>query len=323
MRCNFGIRVIWQHFLSSITLLFQLAGCAGMSGAPPISSDTALTTSDPLHAAYLSKYYAAKDGMEEQRQIRNEFIEIRSALIDKNYKDFKKEIYFQRVGGNVSADIALLGLSGVGTAVSAATAKTWLSAISGGITGARVSVDKNVYFDQTLPALLAQMDGSRGVIRLRLLQAQALDVYSYPLMQAVADLEDYYAAGTIASAISGVTAQANIAKQDAATAIDNHVSKSAAEIKTILTEQGVTVIPTSTTEIGTALSACMTTKVEKSQATNRAALKAWLTKEQFKAPPTVMLIQFLKVPSNEAIRKKAYDDKDLLAQFKDCPLAAK
>ena len=186
------------------------AGCASFDGAPPRpSAPEALDLVDVQYESALADYYASGDPARRQ-DVRNRYIESRAVLIDRNYAVFRLTLYAQRVGSNVGVDLATLGLNTMGTVVGGAGAKSALHALSAITVGSKATIDKNVYFDRTLPAMLAQMDGLRGSVRNRLLNGLLTDVNRYPLTQASADLEDYYHAGTISGAIAGITVQASI-----------------------------------------------------------------------------------------------------------------
>ncbi len=94
-------------------------------------------------------------------------------------------------------------------------AKAALGAAITGVTGAKVSFDKNAYFAKTLPALVASMQASRKEVLLRIRKGLELGDDKYPLTQALVDLEDYYNAGTIPGAITGITASADEASRKA------------------------------------------------------------------------------------------------------------
>ena len=57
-----------------------------------------------------------------------------------------------------AAGMLELGLNLAGTAVAAAGTKTILSAIAAGVTGSKEIVDKNYFFEKTIPALVGQMN---------------------------------------------------------------------------------------------------------------------------------------------------------------------
>jgi hypothetical protein len=105
----------------------------------------------------------------------------------------------------LGTDIALLGLSGAGAVASAATAKTILASISAGVTGTRTAVDKDVFFEKTMPALLEEMDADRKMVLVDIQTGLTVGSDRYSLFQAVYDLDRYYRAGTIPAAVASIT----------------------------------------------------------------------------------------------------------------------
>lgn len=236
--------------------LVLLHGCASFQGAPDWNTATTLKTTDPLYQDFIGKYYDSKATVESRQLLRNQFIEIRSGLIDRSYAAFKDSIYTQRVGAGVGVDIATLFLGAAGAALPDVGVKTGASALSAGIIGSKASIDKNVYFDRTLPALLAQMDGMRSQIRGGILAGMATSVQRYPLMQASSDLDAYFHAGTIAGAISAVTTQAGVAKVAADTALRNRLP-SEVELTTRLKRLGFQVEKAALTDTVNEIDRCL------------------------------------------------------------------
>jgi hypothetical protein len=115
--------------------------------------------------------------------------------IDLNFVAFEQALYAQGVGSGIGADWLVLALTGIGSV--AGSAANALSAAAAGVTGARASFDKNVMFEKTLPALLAQMVAKRKAVLVEIRQGQAQDVETYSLLMGLSHLEDYYFAGTI------------------------------------------------------------------------------------------------------------------------------
>lgn len=190
----------------TLTLAAWLGGCASFNGAPAFDPAVTLAAADPMYDGFVTRFYGTTDAA-QRVAIRNEFIEKRSGVIDRAYAGFKESIYTQRVGSAVGVDIATLVLNAAGAALPDAGVKTGTSALSAALIGGKTSIDKNVYFDRTLPALLAQMDGQRSVVRERILAGMASDATLYPLMQAASDLDAYLSAGSVTGAIAAITAR--------------------------------------------------------------------------------------------------------------------
>jgi hypothetical protein len=190
-------------------------GCASITGYPSRSTNTsddlsalAIYNKSEVIAFYNASSNSVRNG-KAQKDYRNEVVNGRLAAIDIQYNLYQQSLYEQGIGTNILTDWVILGLGGATTVVGGAATKAALGAAITGITGAKVSIDKNAYFDKTLPALVAKMQATRKEVLVRLRTGLNKDVDVYPLTQALVDLEDYYNAGTIPGAIAGVTASAN------------------------------------------------------------------------------------------------------------------
>jgi len=144
----------------------------------------------------------------ERRRIRNDLINGRIALIDIHFNEFLQSLHEEGVGLNVFSDAIAIGLGAAGALASGGTSQI-LSGATAAVIGTKESVDKNAFFDQTMPALMTKMIAQRKSvlvgIRDGLLNKTDAD---YPLAQGLADLEGYYYAGTIPGAITGVVQSA-------------------------------------------------------------------------------------------------------------------
>lgn len=185
-------------------------GCASMQGGPDHAAGDASSAAviDADYAAAISEYTVA--GVSESRRaaVREGYVTRRAARIDRAYSSFRQDLYAQRTQSAIGLDVATMTLTAIAAAVGDSGVKTGAAALAGGLVGGKASIDKNLYFDRTLPALLTQMDSGRLDVRARLLAGLLLPTSGYSLMQADADLSDYQAAGTVAGAITAMTDQA-------------------------------------------------------------------------------------------------------------------
>jgi len=188
-----------------------ISGCASIQGFPDRPDDVGKSLK-ALKKTYsidvvLQKFRDEKITPEAQLSYRNEVISGRMLTIDMQYSLYQKGLYSQGVGSQIGLDIVELGLGGAGALVDGGTSQI-LSAVSGGIAGTQSSIDKTLFYDQTLPAILAVMNSERTTIRTRIEKGEQLSLTDYPITRALSDLENYYFAGTIPGAISQITAQA-------------------------------------------------------------------------------------------------------------------
>lgn len=200
-----------------VLALLAASGCSTLTGYPVSSSD------DAVEIAADAKYFAAevtgnarsssdKDraGL-SQRAYRDAVVYGRLHAINIRYDEFERTLTGTSNKLNLGADLAVLALNGFGATIGGATAKAALAAASAGVLGAKSAVDTDLFYQRTLPALLTQMRASRlaALYSVKLGLTQPED--RYPLDQALVDLQAYYIAGTLPSAITQVTAQASAA----------------------------------------------------------------------------------------------------------------
>jgi hypothetical protein len=96
------------------------------------------------------------------------------------------------------------------TVLGGAGTKEALAAAATGIIGATGHIDKNLFYERTMPALLAQMEARRAAAMLKIAQGLAREDSDYPLALAIVDLNDYKDAGSIPGAVAGVGESAGI-----------------------------------------------------------------------------------------------------------------
>lgn len=252
---------------AALTLLaiLLLGGCSSISGAPPrLTSVDVLATEDPDYKQTLDRFYRQRDEAGRVR-VRNQFVETRIAIVDHEYLKFRQSLYQGRVSTELATDIGLLTLNAAGAAVSSTAAKTTYAALSAALVGSKTSIDKNVYFERTVSALLSQMDTLRNNKKIVLFEGLTQPIAKFPLSHAKAETDEYYLGGTIARAIQGVNAET------AATASRSEV-KLREQIKGFLAAQGIASTLDDPDEIGDQLDGCYLT--EANQVTINDELKA-------------------------------------------------
>lgn len=153
---------------------------------------------------------------------RNKVIAIYMTAIDDQYGIFRKKLNSQRKGVGLGLTLASLGLNGASPLVGVGS-KDVFSALAGGATSARTSLDKELYFDQALPALLAAMDAERLKVKATLLERMREDAAIYSMSQAFIDLNAYQAAPSFERAIDKLTAAANADRSEADTKVETAV----------------------------------------------------------------------------------------------------
>ena len=201
-----------------------LAGCASFNAMP----DPVLTVrkTDAMVSSYdvpTAIGELAKLSDETRRKTyRNQVIAAYLAAADARYLDFLRSLSRQSKGSNFGLDLASLSLSSV-----AAIAKGAANELSTGAaiaTGARGSLNKEVYFEKTLPAVISAMEARRITVRGEIERRMTSDdTATYTLEQGFADVMRYQMATTLDGAIQQITASAGEKEAEAQVEYKNAV----------------------------------------------------------------------------------------------------
>jgi hypothetical protein len=235
-------RAIWARrptWLVVVAIVLGVTGCAARRPGFPRQSfdeDKQIRTLEGIfdEPTLLRDYYdASKTPIGAEREARDRIVTGRIALIDLNYNQFVSQTTTNKQFWDTAVDIALLGASIAGTAAGGEGAKTVLAAAAAGLAGTKTSIDKNFFYEQTVPVLVSQMNAQRKVALIPLHDGTKLDVVQYPLTQALTDLNNYYFAGTFVGALQAIQADAG-AKERAA---DIRLGREVTSVSTTVTAQ--------------------------------------------------------------------------------------
>jgi len=327
--------VLLLRLLAAAVAAAALQGCASFRGAPLLDPKQTLQSSDPLYDGYVKKFFA-EETAERRMAIRDEFITVRMGQIDRAHGDYKKALHSQRSSTAVGLDAVLLTLAAVAATVSDAGTSVGAAALTGVFVGSRASVDKNVFFDQALPAIFSQMDARRDVFRGRLFAGMLLSDTTYRLADADSDLSQYQEAGTVYGAVAAITSQAGQAKAQAEKVLRDRLPTEA-EIRGELTTRGFRVERAASTTTTELLKKCLVPpqsvldpKIEKQfDVWFETAHPEWLNSlPKDKKPPSSITPQsdFMTVGAYEPLRKQAFGDATLGPLLRQCnhpPIPAK
>lgn len=200
---------MYNKIVCVLLLTLLTSGCASIRGGPDIPrtpSVTAMNPMDLMDTATLSRYNDAPATL--KMGVRNEIIDERILEMDYQFRLYEEDLWKEGIGMGIGTDWLLLAMTGATATVGGETLKSALGAASTGIQGAKTSFDKNVYYEKTLPALLAQMVAEREKIRARIIQSKLLPVPEYTLYAALSDLNRYYEAGTLRGVIQIIATDA-------------------------------------------------------------------------------------------------------------------
>lgn len=215
----------------------SLGACSSLGGSPQlvpfladnfrqnVSYDVSTAVNDfefRLRDASATNAPAGHDPS-DAKAYRNKVIAIYMTAIDMQYGVFRRKLNFQRKGFGLGLNLAAIGFSGAVPLVADGT-KNVLGALASGAGSTRTSIDKELYFDQALPAIFAAMDAERAKAKATLLENMQKSASDYSMSQAFIDLFAYQAAPTFERAIDKLTAAANADLKAADTKLENAVA---------------------------------------------------------------------------------------------------
>ena len=200
-----------------------LASCSAIQGYPhdPGNTSAVLASLQPYFDPSSENDYFKETDPTKRRQLRDMIVLSRVHAYDIEYDIFEKSLFSSGSSFSTGSDLTVLILSGLGATVGSATTKAALSAASAGVIGAQATISKDLYFQKTLPALLAQIEANRTKVELTIFSNLTQDDSKYSLLRANLDLEALKKAGGIPGAITEITQQAANATEKAQASIQS------------------------------------------------------------------------------------------------------
>ena len=235
-----------------LMLSISIWGCASFTGYPERSGnveDELKQLDKYLNPEIIAEYDKEQD-QNKKLALRNEIINARIRAIDIHFNDFQQRLYSEGVGSNIATDWTVIGLGVAGSITSSLSTTQNLSAISGGITGAKASFDKNAFFDRTMPAILSQMIALRKSALVKIRSGLKAGVSEYPLNWALIDLEEYFMAGTMPGAVIGIVEEAGATTKKADSMLELLLPTRTKEFITPEREEQIKQILTDVNDIG-------------------------------------------------------------------------
>lgn len=144
---------------------------------------------------------------------RNRVIDHYMGEMDRQYERYSQRLFGEGIELALGFDTAIIGLAST-AALFENSAKDLATVISG-FAGVQSAINKNLYFDRTLPALIVTMDAERTKVETEIIQRKMQPMAAYSLEAAIRDLRRYQQAGTLMRAVTKVTETASVEKQRA------------------------------------------------------------------------------------------------------------
>lgn len=204
-----------------IVLVFA-ASCSPIRGYPNNFQDNDETI-DRLRSSTeitRSQYNSTTDPT-SLKDLRNKVIFNEMQISEIYFTDFQARLWADNNLFSTGADLIVLILTGLGATTGDATTKAALSAAAAGIVGAKGAISKDIYYQRTLPAILAQMSANRDKVKASIIDnLTKKDNSQYPLSLAEMDLQVLQRASGIVDAVQSITNSATIDKDAAAAQVE-------------------------------------------------------------------------------------------------------
>lgn len=202
------------------TLLFShlLNGCTGsLQGAPPRLAPAVADISIAIQASRPELYqqYFSEMNIEKKRALRDQIVLARMYGIDINYLDYEAKLTRERQEIGFIGTVTNLALTSTASLAGSKETKAILSAAATGLTGVNEAYENEVLLDRTVAVIQQQMRAERKLVRASILTRLEMPVIQYPLELALSDVESYYRAGSVTSALIGVSQQSGLLLRNA------------------------------------------------------------------------------------------------------------
>lgn len=201
---------MWRLIALGI-LGLALAGCRSSAlnqfPEPTVAFKTDLRKLDQEYEELLQKIYCQEND-EAKRKIRNKAIERAKRVIDIRFERFRQALAKQEVKADFGTNLISIGAGAAGALVGESASRI-LSAVNASVSGGKEAFDSVAFYEQTMPALLAQMIATRNELLVLIRSGMMQSYEDYPLVLAMEHLQAYEFAGSVPGAVIAISADAN------------------------------------------------------------------------------------------------------------------
>lgn len=210
-----------MKLLFIILFCTALTSCAVWKGGMPSSSfntetDLGLAKNEIANFASVKTYYDSPS-----LQTRNKYLSVKLLLINYEYLNYIKGLTSEEAIVHSASELLVLALDITATALSVPNSKTIASAASSLIGGSRLALDKNLFYEKSMSALVATMNANRKAVLINILTGMGASLDGYPFERALMDLNDFYLAGTLLNAVSEIQVTAGMNERES----DKNINK--------------------------------------------------------------------------------------------------
>jgi hypothetical protein len=212
---------------------FTLTGCAAVDGYPrrPETHSTVEARREMYYGAKADDTYNAT-AADQRKAVRDILVYGKMQVLEDDFLAFERSLNSAGNYVSVGSDLGVLVLNGLAATTGTAATKSALAAASAGVVGAQGAVNKDLYYQKTLAALLAQIQANREKARLTIIQKLGSSDADYPLNAAEIDLKKLEEAGSLVNAVNDISQQATTQKAVTEDQIKNVQKLSASVTKT-------------------------------------------------------------------------------------------
>lgn len=173
--------------------------CGGPERLIPLNQDLAPIATYDDYAHVLTRYNK-EPSFEGKKSIRNDFIFERIYAMDAKYTVYEEGLTRESETEGFAAAVTNAALTGTGALIPVAQTTRLLSGIASGLTTVDQSYSKQFLYNKAVQILQSQMRAKRAEVATNIIARSKFNVIDYPIGMAMTDLEEYYRAGTLASA---------------------------------------------------------------------------------------------------------------------------
>jgi len=214
-------RIITVLFLAIYFIFMQ--GCATLthpfSPSPSFDTDADIKALE-IHfgsATVIEDFYAGANTVAR----RNHAIIGRLTVINLQYIKFIRQFAVDKAQLDTALDMLQLGVDLTITVIGGESIKAALGAASTGISGTRLSINKNFYFEQTVPVLITAMNAQRKEALIPIIKGMNASITEYRFVQGITDLNAYYHAGTFIGALQSIQKDSGVKETKADNELTN------------------------------------------------------------------------------------------------------
>ncbi|WP_449301651.1 hypothetical protein [Pseudoxanthomonas mexicana] len=195
------------RIVAAIIMLLSMAGCASIQGGPAINLNFA-----PSEDVDKCKKDLANT---TDYNFRNRCLNFHLAEIDVEYSKFRQNLASNKKNSAAITSLLLLMADVAGGLTNSIGVKDNYLALSALVGGGQLVYDKNYLYEQTISALITQMDANRSRKLLEIRQAMLeTSLVDYSGQVAIGDLLQYHHAGTLLGAITAIQIRAGSEDRD-------------------------------------------------------------------------------------------------------------